>query len=168
MPIRMTPECFFEAFTIGNYNEFIDDPSSIMKVFNSAVAASHLADCYYNYNKFYNPTLIQDYQDLTEYIKYINEKTNNYFKDIRSISNAYKHLYTGLRKDYARHSSISSAGTIESIVLEDEEIEQLVEESIYENKPEITVIYTRKTGEQIYFLNAIKIVIEFWETVFYN
>jgi len=168
MPIKMTPDDFYEAFTIGNYNEFIDDPSSVMKAFNSAVAASHLADCYFNYNKVHKPRLIQDFQNLTEFIIYINDRTNNYFKDIRSISNAYKHLYTGLREDYAKYSSISSAGTIESIVFEDEEIKQLVEEPIDKNKPEMTVIYTRKTGEQIHFLNAIKTVIEFWETILYD
>ena len=28
MPIKMTPDDFYEAFTIGNYIEFIEDPSS--------------------------------------------------------------------------------------------------------------------------------------------
>lgn len=139
-----------------------------MKAFNAAVAASHLADCYFNYNKVHNPELIQNYQELTKFIKYISEKTNNYFKDIRSISNTYKHLYTGLKEDYAKHSSISSAGTIESIAFEDEEIQELVEEHIDNNKPELTVVYTRKTGERISFLIAIKTVIEFWETMFYG
>lgn len=168
MPIKMTPYEFYEAFAIGNYNEFIDEQSSVMKAFNSAVAASHLADCYFNYHKIHNPGLIHDFQNLTEFIKYINERTNNYFKDIRSISNAYKHLYTGLKEDYARHSSISSAGTIKSIIFEDEVIKQLSEESKDENKPEIIVIYTRKTGEQIHFLTAIKTVIEFWKTMIYD
>ena len=118
MPIKMTPDEYYEAFTIGNYNEFIEEPSSVMRAFNSSIAASHLADCYFNYNKVHNPELIQDFQNLSDFIKYINERTNNYFKDIRSISNAYKHLYTGLREEYARHSSISSAGTIEAIVFE--------------------------------------------------
>jgi hypothetical protein len=165
MPIKMTPYEFYEAFAIGNYNEFIEEPSSVMRAFNSAVAASHLADCFFNYNKVHNPELIQDFQNLSEFIQFINEKTNNYFKDIRSISNAYKHLYTGLREEYARHSSISSAGTIEAIVFEDEEIKQLSEELKDENKSEIMVIYTRKTGKQIHFITAIKTVIEFWETM---
>jgi hypothetical protein len=168
MPIKMTPDDFFEAFTIGNYNEFIDEQSSVMKAFNTAVAASHLADCFFNYHKVHNPSLIQNFQKIPDFINFINEKSNNYFKDIRSISNAYKHLYTGLREDYARHSSISSAGTIESIAFEDEEINELVEESIDGNNPEMTVIYTRKTGEQIQFLKAIECVIDFWKTMLYD
>ncbi len=43
--------------------------------------------------------------------------TNKYFKDIRSIANAYKHLYTGHNPKYSQYSSIASAGTIEDVKL---------------------------------------------------
>jgi hypothetical protein len=168
MPIKMTPDVFYEAFAVGNYNEFIDEQSSVMKAFNSAVAASHLADCYFNYYKEHNPSLIHDFQNLTKFINFINERTNNLFKDIRSISNAYKHLYTGLKEDYARHSSISSAGTIESIIFVDEEVKDLSEEHMDESNGELKVVYTRKTGEQILFLKAIDCVIDFWKTMLYD
>jgi len=168
MPIKMTPDVFYEAFTVGNYNEFIDEQSSVMKAFNTAVAASHLADCYFNFNKVHNPKLIYDFKSLTEFIKFINGRTNNYFNDIRSISNAYKHLYTGLKKDYAKYSSISSVGTIESIIFEDEEVKDLSEEYFGENNGELKVVFTRKTGEQILFLKAINCVIEFWNTMLYD
>lgn len=168
MPIKMTPEDFYEAFMIGNYNEYNCDSSSVMKAFNSAVAASHLADCYYNYHKANNPEQIQEYPNLSDFIEFINNKTNYYFKDIRSISNAYKHLYTGLREDYARHSSISSSGTIETIVFENEEIKQLEEGFSKNIEPETKVVYTRKNGEQVNFLHAIEQVKEFWDNLFYN
>ena len=164
----MTPENFHIAFMIGNYNEFICDSSSVMKSFNSAVAASHLADCYYNYYKANNPELIQEYPNLSDFIEFINNKTDYYFRDIRSISNAYKHLYTGLREDYARHSSISSSGTIETIVFENEEIRQLEEDFSKNREPEMKVVYTRKSGEQINFINAIEQVKKFWDNLFYN
>jgi len=164
MPINMTPEEYFEAFTLGNYNDFLDNPSSVMKAFNSAVAASHLADCYYNYNKKNNPGLVKKYKRLTDFIRFISQNTNNYFKDIRSISNAYKHLYTGLKKNFAKYSTISSAGTIESIVFENEGINQISEELIDKNTSDLIVVYTRKTGEQIQFNKAIEIVINFWES----
>gem|GEM_PF-1357261 len=168
MPIKMTPEDFYEAFMIGNYNAFVCDPSSVMKAFNSAVAASHLADCYYNYYKVNNPRLIQDYHNLSKFIEHINNNTDYYFKDIRSISNAYKHLYTGLREDYARNSSISSSGTIETIIFENEEIKQLEEDFTNNSEPELKVVYTKKNGEQIYFLHSIEIVKKFWDKLFYN
>ena len=168
MPIKMTPENFHIAFMIGNYNEFICDSSSVMKSFNSAVAASHLADCYYNYYKANNPELIQEYPNLSDFIEFINNKTDYYFRDIRSISNAYKHLYTGTKKEYARYSSISSSGTIETIVFENEEIRQLEEDFSKNREPEMKVVYTRKSGEQINFINAIEQVKKFWDNLFYN
>jgi hypothetical protein len=75
---------------------------------------------------------------------------------IRSISNAYKHLYTGLKEDYAKHSSISSAVTIESIIFENEKVQDLSEEYMGENNGELKVVYTRKNGEQLLFLKAIR------------
>ncbi|MDD3960513.1 MAG: hypothetical protein PHT77_01470 [Bacteroidales bacterium] len=168
MPIKMAPEDFYEAFMIGNYNEFNCDSSSVMKAFNSAVAASHLADCYCNYHKVNNPELIQEYPNLSDFIEFIHNRTGNYFRDIRSISNAYKHLYTGLSDNYARHSSISSSGTIETIVFENEEIKQLEEDFSKNIEPETKVVYTRKNGEQIDFLYAIDRVKEFWDNIFYN
>jgi len=164
----MTPEEYYEAFALGNYNDFIENRSSVMKAFNSSVAASHLADCYYNYNKINNSGLVNKYNSLTDFIKFINQETNNYFKDIRSISNAYKHLYTGLNKDLANYSSISSAGTIEAIVFQDEEINQISEEPLNENSPDLIVVYTIKTGDTIQFEKAIKAVIDFWENMIYK
>lgn len=149
MPISMTPEEYFEAFTLGNYNDFIDDSSNVMRAFNSAVSASHLADCYYNFYEKNQPDLIKKYGDFGGFINYISQKTNNYFQDIRSIANAYKHLYTGIKKKHAKYSTISSAGTIESVAFEDEEINQVSEEPIDKNASGFIVVYTRKTGEQI-------------------
>lgn len=168
MPISMTPEQYFEAFTLGNYNDFIDDSSNVMRAFNSAVSASHIADCYYNYYKQNQPGLIKKYKNLAGFINYISQNTNNYFQDIRSIANAYKHLYTGTIKEYAKYSTISSAGTIESVVFEDEEINQVSEKLIDKNASGFTVVYTKKTGEQIQFKHAIETVIKFWETMINN
>jgi len=75
MPIKMAPEDFYEAFMIGNYNEFNCDSSSVMKAFNSAVAASHLADCYCNYHKVNNPELIQEYPNLSDFIEFIHNSS---------------------------------------------------------------------------------------------
>ncbi|MBN1968527.1 MAG: hypothetical protein JW870_04090 [Candidatus Delongbacteria bacterium] len=160
----MTPEEYFEAFTLGNYNDFIDDSSSVMRAFNSAVSASHLADCYYSFYKKHQPSLVIKYKNLAGFINSISQNTNNYFQDIRSIANAYKHLYTGTSKEYARYSTISSAGTIESVTFDNEEINQVSEEPIDKNASGSMVVYTRKTGEQIQFKQAIDTVVKFWET----
>jgi hypothetical protein len=162
MPIKMIPEEYYDAFVLGNYNDFIDNPSSVMKAFNAAVAASHLADFYYNYYKIHDPRLIQKYKGLGKFVADITKNTNNYFQDIRSIANAYKHLYTGIKQEYEKFSTISSAGTIESIVFEDEEVNQLTEELLDKDASDFIVVYTRKSGEQIQFKLAIEKVIDFW------
>lgn len=168
MPIKMTPEIYYEAFTLGNYNDFVDDTDNVRKAINVAVAANHLADCYFNFHKKNNPKKVNRFNSLTDFRKYIYRKTDFYFRDIYSIANAYKHLYTGLKENNAKYSTISSAGTIESIIFEDEEINQLSEEPKGENNYKMTVFYTRKTGEQIQFLKAIDCVIAFWETMLYD
>ena len=57
----MTPENYYEAFTLGNYNDFIVDSDSVRKAFNVAVAANHLADCYFNYHKENNPDKVSKF-----------------------------------------------------------------------------------------------------------
>jgi hypothetical protein len=164
MPISMTPEQYFEAFTLGNYNDFLENQSSVMRAFNSAVAASHLVDCYYYFYEKNDPVRVNIYPKLESFIDYLSRETNNYFRDINSIANAYKHLYARDKK-HPEYSTISSAGTIESIRFIDEEVERVYEEPIEKNVSEFSVFYTRKTGEQIQFKQAIEVVVNFWETI---
>ena len=166
MPIKMTPDEYYWAFTLGNYHEFMNDKSSVMKAFNSAVSASHLADCYFNFYEKNNPKKIVEYKNLIEFINYISQNTNLFFKDIRSIANAYKHLYTGSNEKNSNYSSISSAGIIEVVAFETEDINQISEE-ITELTSELNVVYTRKTGEQFQYIEAIESVIRFWEKLIY-
>jgi len=168
MPMRMTPEQYFEAFTLGNYYDFMDDSSNVRKAFNSAVSASHLADCYFNYHNKYQPETIKQYKSLRNFVDNISKRTNNCFQDIRSIANAYKHLYTGLKEKHKQYSTISSAGTIESIEFEEEGIDQLTQEYENSSASTLSVIYTRKTGEIVCYKKSIESVIEFWESMIYN
>lgn len=161
MPMSMTPEKYFEAFTLGNYNDFTEDLSNVMRAFNAAISASHLADCYFNFYKKNQPDLVKNYAEIGNFVDYISRETNNYFQDIRSIANAYKHLYTGIK--YEKYSTISSAGTIESIYFEDEEIKEISEVPMDKKVSGFIVVYTRKTGEKIQFQQAIEKVIDFWK-----
>ncbi len=160
----MTPEEYYEAFALGNFYDFIADQSSVMRAFNAAVAASHLADCYYNFYKKNNPERVSSCTKLEYFLDYISINTNNYFRDINSIANAYKHLYPRDKK-HPEFSTISSAGTIESIILINEEVKQVYEESVGKKVTEYIVCYTRKTGEQIQFKQAIETVINFWDAI---
>lgn len=164
----MTPEEFFESFVIENYIDFKDNPGCVRRAFNSAVAAAHLADHYYNYYDVKSPSRLGANKKLGDYLNYISTRTQCYFKDIRSIANAYKHLYTGKESSHAKHSTISSAGTIESLEFIDEELESLSGEFEEQSTPEYFVVYTRKSGEKIIFKTALETVIDFWKNELFS
>jgi len=98
----MTPEQFFESFVEGNLFDCRDDPGDIRRAFNAAVAASHFADQYFEYNKRYCSNLVSAYENIGPFIQCLESLTNGAFRDIRSISNAYKHLYTNIIKERLR------------------------------------------------------------------
>lgn len=97
-------------------------------------------------------------------MQYVSRRTNGNFKDIRSIANAYKHLYTGADPNKARHSSISSTGAIEVIPIENEDVNEISHEFLKDStEVQELVVYTRKTGQQVDFLPVLKSVVMFWE-----
>lgn len=162
MPIRMTPQLYYEAFTMGNYEEFKTNQGNIRCAFNAAVSASHLADHYFVYNRKNEPQRVKSFDSIGDYVEHISVRTKGYFRDIRSIANAYKHLYTGDNKRYVHYSSVSSAGTVETVHFSDKEIKEISEIPKITNAAESTVVYTKKSGEQIEFMVALVCVIEYW------
>lgn len=159
----MTPQLYYEAFTLGNYNEFKANPGDIRCAFNAAISASHLSDHYFTYYKKNEPKRVKAFEKIGDYVKYISSRTQGYFRDIRSIAIAYKHLYTGEDKRYADFSSISSAGTIESVYFVDKVIKEINEIPHTGKSNESTVVYTKKSNEQVQFIVALECVMEFWE-----
>jgi hypothetical protein len=160
----MTPKQFFESFVEGNLIDCHYAPGDIRRAFNAAVAATHFADQYFRYNERHNPNLVSSYGTLGSFIRYLEFLTNNAFKDIRSISNAYKHLYTNTDKKKAAFSSINSLGAIESIQISDFEDLKCIEE-VYSNdkvtdQNQNQVVFTRKDGSISKFLPVLERVVE--------
>lgn len=165
MSMKITPYDYFKNFIIDNYEDFKKESSSLRKAFNTVVPSSQLADIIYNYYYQRNNNLERQYPTIGSYIKKINNKTNYLFRDIRSIANAYKHLYTGIEDKYSKYSSISSMGTIELISLEDNFIQEISKE--HEKKMNI-IIYTRKNGDKKKLEGALSHIIKFWENEINN
>lgn len=155
----MKPDEFFVAFVIGNYEDCKEHAYCVRRAFNAAVSASHLADHYFEYYKRNDPSKISKYKSIGKYIEYITQNTNNNFRDIRSIANAYKHLYTGSNA----YSSISSAGTIDAIQIDDENVTEVSQNPSTKNMNNYIVVYITKTNEQHDLLSTLKSVIDFWE-----
>jgi hypothetical protein len=114
----MTPPAFFETFVRGNRDDCEANRGCARRAFNAAVAASHLADHYFQFSRMHDPALVAAYTTLGEFVEHLVKETNGAFRDIRSISNAYKHLYEDPRM--AVYSSISSTGAIQVIEFDDE------------------------------------------------
>lgn len=162
----MIPEDFLETFVQGNYEDFLQYPGCVRRAFNAAVSASHLADHYFKYYKKYDPSKVDSFKKIGDFVKYLSNKTNGSFKDIRSISNAYKHLYEDPKT--AVYSSISSTGAIESISFVGKNAEvRMLEEVWFKdtkvNEIKSEVVFTRKDGQRIVFLRTLNIVIKFWK-----
>lgn len=150
----MTPDEYFQAFVIGNYEDFVEQPDCVRRGFNAAIASSHMADHYFKYFKKNDPIRISRFQNLSGYLEYVSEQTSGCFKDIRSIANAYKHLYTW------KKVCISSAGAIEVIQIKNKDFSSVTDYS--EAKHKFAVIFTRRTGEQFELLPVLENVIDFW------
>ena len=149
----MSPDKFLWVFVEGNYNDFLDKGASVRRGFNAVVSAFHMADHYYNYCSRHAPThRILKYGGREGYLKYLSSKSE-YFNDVQSIANAYKHLYQ--RNKNKPHVTVSSAGTIEDLKSSDFEMEGDVS----------YVIYTRKSNKKVKFRlsEALKSVINLWE-----
>ena len=168
----MTPNQFFESFVEGNLFDCHDAPGDIRRAFNAAVAASHFADHYFTYNKRHNSNLVSAYDTIGPFIGYLESQTNGAFRDIRSISNAYKHLYTNIDKMQAVYSSINSSGSIESIQLADTEDVKSIEEAYSNDKAseenKYKVVFTRKDDSSSEFLPVLEKVVEHFRTMLYQ
>ncbi len=92
----MTPDQFFEAFVRGNYEDCQQYPGCVRRAFNAAVSASHLADHYFTYWNKHDQSKVRGFKAIGEFVEDLSTNTDGCFRDIRSISNAYKHLYTSI------------------------------------------------------------------------
>ena len=157
----MTPDEFLTTFVGGNYDDFAEKPECIRRAFNAAVAASHMADHYYEYTKRHEPAKVDKYKKLDDYVQYLFQSAGECFRDIRSIANAYKHLYI------KSHWSISSAGSIDCVQFKSttSSVEALEQDWVSSPENAATtskVIYRRRDGTQGDLLQALTQVRNFW------
>lgn len=161
----MTPDDFFEEFVQGNYEDYQLNPGSIRHAFNAAVSAAHLADHYLEYYRKNDPSKVSSFEGGKNgaFVEYLSKNTKDCYRDIRSISNAYKHLYT------ANMWTVGSPGAIESISFLDKKLNvKNLSSELTEDLNASKVVYTRKDGQQIDFLPTLETVINFWKELLYK
>lgn len=160
----MTPEEYLESFVEGNRSDCHDDPGCIRRAFNAAISASHLADHFLTFNKRHAPEKVSAFSNIGIYVEYLSLKTNGAFRDIRSIANAYKHLYTDSKSSLGSYSTINSSGAIDSIEINGANLTKVLEE--YEDNRTF-VIFTKKDGSTFEFLPVLDAVVDYWHTEIY-
>ena len=100
---------------------------------------------------------------MGDFVEFICKRTGGAFSDIRSISNAYKHLYTDGDPRKAVRSSVASTGAIDCITFDYEGSElNEIEEHNEAGDTGTKVVYRRKDGQLLEFLPAIEKVRDFW------
>lgn len=158
----MKPAEYFEIL-YGNTQDCHEDPGSVRRAFNAAVSASHLADHIYQYSSRHGGKLGLRYPNFANYIDHLGADTSGAFTEVRSIANAYKHLYT---TGGAVDSSVSSAGAIVSVELTDpgQAVTRVAE--AYEigasNEAKTFVTFTRRNGSTSAFLPVLDAVVEYF------
>jgi hypothetical protein len=153
----MTPTNFFEVFVEGNFDDFKTNEWSVRHGFNAAVAAFQMADHFYSYHKRHNPEKVVKYNHKGEYLEYL-YKQYEAFKDVRSIANAYKHLYTE-----GRNAVVASTGAIETVDIASKDVADMYTDYSKGGSIEF-VVYTRRTGKKIRLLKALQDVIKMWKS----
>jgi hypothetical protein len=161
----MTPYEFMDAFVVGNYEDFQDHPDCIRRGFNAAVSASHMADHYYEYMKRHDPTKVAKFRSDSNYIESLYKNPGECFRDVRSIANAYKHLYT------KSSCSISSAGSIDLVRFQIKGVSVKAVEQGWVSSQDAggqessKVIYRRRNGTSGNLLDALTQVRDYWHSV---
>lgn len=155
----MTPKEFFESFVEGNLEDCRESPGSVRRAFNAAVSASQLADQWHTYNQKQAPHLLADFQDFGLFVEHLTTATSGAFRDVRSIANAYKHLYTDARSKYGKHAVIDSSGAIASVEIDDPELVRAEKEY---GGSSSKVVFTRRDGSTLDFLPVLEKVVAYW------
>jgi hypothetical protein len=160
-----TPIYFFELFVLGNSEDYHKNPGCLRRAFNASLAASHLADHYYKYNKSNKPAVVSKFNTIGIYIDHLSLKTNGAFRDIRSIANAYKHLYTNINPQKTIYNIVSSPGVIESIKFNNNElgIDTISMEFAPKGTIQEKIFFTRIDGSKSEFLPILDIVVDYWK-----
>lgn len=161
----MTPEEYLESFVQGNLEDCQEEPGDLRRAFNAAVSASHLADHYYTYNRRHHPERVQAFGKVGNFVEHLANETSGAFRDLRSISNVYKHLYTG--PQHLARATILSGGALASVRSDDPgDTVELVDAEYVEGPDVISgrliVVFKRKDGSTSEFLPVLESFVTYW------
>lgn len=166
----MTPDWYLEAFVEPNLMDCEDQPGDVLRAFNAAVSANSFADHYFKYQKCHKPDAVKDFSKIGQFRGHLADQTQGAFRDVQSIANVYKHLYSIDSPSY-RYETVSSCGAIEGLeVADDENLSEIAEDYFETRKGEgrVAVVFTRKDGSKAEFLPALEKVVSCFRDILYR
>ena len=154
----MTPYRFYSEFVVQNAQDFYNNPGSVRCAFNAAVAASHMLDHFVNYQGADAPMACFETKD--KLIEHLRDQTQNRFKLVRNVADAYKHLYIN-RYD----PDLTSAGAVYSIEITDDQgqVGEIIAELNEEDNPTEAVRVRTTDGHEVNFTDVLNTVVQCWE-----
>lgn len=166
----MTPDEYFTAFVLGNQEDCAENPSCLRRAFNAAVSASHMADHYYAFNARHHPELVSQWPNTAAFVRHVIKETGEAFRDIRSISNAYKHLYEDRKRGRPAQWTVSSGGSLESVLFEggNRPLQSMEADYGYAERDKFAVVFRRRDGTRGEFLPELQRVIHYWEATLWG
>jgi hypothetical protein len=101
-------------------------------------------------------------------VEFLCAETEGAFRDVRSIANAYKHLYTNVDPQKSVHSTVESTGAVVCISFEHDHPDlDEIEEDYEVGEQASMVVYRRKDGQRLAFLPVLERVHSFWSEFLY-
>lgn len=161
----MTPNDYFDAFVEGNREDCEADPACLRRAFNAAVSATHLADHFFEYYVRRKPSLLAGHKDPDAFGKFVGAQTGGAYTDIKSIANAYKHLYERKKRNGPQWT-VASAGSLDAVEFGASE-KRLLDIMADDLAGRWAVIFRRRDGTQGEFLPTLDKVIDFWRQKLY-
>jgi hypothetical protein len=157
----MTPDQYFSTFVQGNHSDCLAEPGCVRRAFNAAVSATHMADHYFAYTSRRQPHKLAGYAKLEAFIEHVESQTHGCFRDIKSIANAYKHLY---ERQGRTKWSIASAGSIDSITFDAPEAISSIRQHVTtrSDDTDLRVVFHRRDRTRGVFLPTLERVMDFW------
>ena len=163
----MTPQNYFTLFVEENFNDFLNNPTCLRRAFNSVVSTAHMADNYFNYYEIRDASKINNCNNFTDFKIHLASQLQ-YFNDIQSIANVYKHLYQG-------HRTQNSWVTVESggaVFITENEVRILMDGEFagsdslddFALMPIQHIVYHNiNTNTEIPLVDALTEVVKFWK-----
>lgn len=161
--MSLIPSEYFQAFVLGNLEDFKQNPGCLRRAFNVSVSATHMTDHYFSYNRRRHPELVAAWKDVPALGEHISKLTGGAYKDIKSIANAYKHLYES-SKGKGHQWTVASGGSVECVDFSSVErrLKYLGHDVGDESDYGEAIMFRRRDGTRGQLLPAIEQVVEYW------